>query len=80
MFWRNALKLKSHSKVYLKSALALVESSLGKTRLTKSNFDTIRHPECFLVLTNQKNVTNIGNDGKICFPSKVNHPKTHKKS
>ena len=51
MFWRNALKLKSHSQVYLKSALALVESSLGKTRLTKSNFDTIRHPECFLVLT-----------------------------
>ena len=51
MFWRNALKLKSHSQVYQKSALALVESSLGKTRLTKSNFDTIRHPECFLVLT-----------------------------
>ena len=51
MFWRNALKLKSHSQVYLKSALALVESSLGKTRLTTSNFDTIRHPECFLVLT-----------------------------
>ena len=34
-----------------KEQLALVESSLGKTRLMKSNFDTIRHPECFLVVT-----------------------------
>ena len=34
-----------------KERLALVESSLGKTRLMKSNFDTIRHPECFLVVT-----------------------------
>ena len=34
-----------------KERIAFIESSLGKTRLTKSNFDTIRHPECFLVVT-----------------------------
>ena len=34
-----------------KERLALVESSLGKTRLMKSKFDTVRHPECFLVVT-----------------------------
>ena len=34
-----------------KERLALVESSLGKTKLMKSNFDTIKHPECFLVAT-----------------------------
>ena len=34
-----------------KERLTLVESSLGKTRLMKSNFDTLRHPECFLVVS-----------------------------
>ena len=34
-----------------KTPLGSVESSLGKTRLMKSNFDTIRHPEFFLVVT-----------------------------
>ena len=34
-----------------KKRLALVELSLCKTRLMKSNSDTIRHPECFLVVT-----------------------------
>ena len=37
-----------------KKRLALVESSFGKTRLMKSNFDTIRYPECFLVVTKSK--------------------------
>ena len=60
-----------------KEQLALVESSLGKTRLMKSNFDTVRHPECLL---NQKCVASVGNYGKIYFPSKVNHPEKHRKS
>ena len=34
-----------------KEGPALVESSFGKTRLMKLNFDTIRHPECFFVVT-----------------------------
>ena len=34
--------------------LALVESSFGKTRLMKQNFDTIRHPKSFLVVTKSK--------------------------
>ena len=33
-----------------KKQLALVELSRGKTKLMKSNSDTIRHPECFLVV------------------------------
>ena len=33
-----------------KERLALVESSLGKIRLMKSHFDTIRRPESFLVI------------------------------
>ena len=37
-----------------KKRLALVESSFGKTRLMKSNFDTIRYPEFFLVVTKSK--------------------------
>ena len=37
-----------------KERLALVESTFGKTRLMKSNFDTIRYPECFLVVTKFK--------------------------
>ena len=60
-----------------KERLALVESSLGKTTLMKWNFDTVRHPEC---LPNQKYVANVGNYGKIYFPSKVNHPEKHRKS
>ena len=60
-----------------KERLALVESSLGKTRLMKSNFHTVRHPEC---LPNQKYVASVGNYANIYFPSKVNHPEKHRKS
>ena len=60
-----------------KEWLALVESSLGKTRLMKSNFNTIRHPDCFFVVTKLKYVQNVGNYRKIYFPSRVNHPEKH---
>ena len=43
-----------------KERLALVESSLCKTRLMKSNFDTIRHPGCFLVVTKSEKCDKCG--------------------
>ena len=48
------IEIKESFPGLLQERLALVESSFGTTRLMKQNFDTIRHPKSFLVVTKSK--------------------------
>ena len=48
------IEIKESFPGLLQERLALVESSFGKTRLMKQNFDTFRHPKSFLVVTKSK--------------------------
>ena len=63
-----------------KERLTLVESSLGKTRLMKSNFDTLRHPECFLVVSKSEICGKCRELRKDFFSIRRNHPEKHRKS
>ena len=77
IFWRDALKLKPFPGSS-KEWLALVESSLMKSDWWNETLIILDIQTVSLLLPNQKYVQNVGNYGKIYFPSQVKHPEKQK--